>query len=145
MSEYLIENGRRILILGQVIINGSFKYLGIPKFQKTSGPMWADNRLDPRSSWGYGDTYNQTWGVQTGGPYINVAMSWGTTIPAPYAYMNWSQESPRVSVHRVCDDFRRARHRKLDCRRSRSSNPVINTRFNRRGYDWDVLVDHIFF
>ena len=56
LSDYLAENGRRIPILGQISINGSVEYLGIPDFHRTSEPFWDDNILAPSSSWGYGGT-----------------------------------------------------------------------------------------
>ena len=74
-SEYLTENECRITILGKISMNGSVEYFGIPDFHRTDGPTWDDNFLDPCSSWGDGGT-NLNWGVQTGGPYRNVAMAW---------------------------------------------------------------------
>ena len=49
-SDYLTESGRRFLILGQISINVSVEYLGIPNFHRIGGPFWASNLLAPRSS-----------------------------------------------------------------------------------------------
>ena len=43
LSDYHTTNGRRISILGQISINGSVEYLGIPDFHITGGTMWVDN------------------------------------------------------------------------------------------------------
>ena len=61
--------------------------------------MWAENLLAPRSSWGDVGTINQNWGVQPGGPYINVAIAWGTTAPSCPAFTAWIPESLRDDVY----------------------------------------------
>ena len=66
-SNYLTESGIRVPILGQIFINGSVEYLGIPDFQRTGGPFWDENLLDPCFSWGdSGTTTNQNWLVEPG-------------------------------------------------------------------------------
>ena len=49
-SDHLTESGRRIPILGQISMNESVEYLGVPDFHRTDGPFWASNLLAPRSS-----------------------------------------------------------------------------------------------
>ena len=43
LTDYFYENGGRISILGQISINGSVKFLGIPDFHRTSGPIFIEN------------------------------------------------------------------------------------------------------
>ena len=139
-SNCLTENGRRIPILGKNFISGSVEYLVIPESQSTGGPMWAENFLAPRSSWGDGGT-NHNWGVRTGGPYINVVMAWGTTIPYRPDYQTLSLERPHIAARRVRDDFHCARHCEHDRIFSRSCNHVVNPRVNWHGDDWEGPVD----
>ena len=82
-SDYLTEDGRRIPIVGQISINGSVEYLGIPDFHRVSGPFWDDNLLAPCYSWGFGGTNtNQNWRIQPGVPYKDVSIALHVAIPA---------------------------------------------------------------
>ena len=126
LSDYLTENGYRIPIIGQIFINGNVEYLGIPDFHRTSGPMWADNLLAPYYIWGDGGTTKQNWLVHPEGPYSNVAMAWGTTIPARTTYMPMSPDNLCAAACHVHDNFCRERRREIDFRGSRSCNPVAN-------------------
>ena len=51
LPNYLTENGCRIPIIGQISINGSVEYLGIPEFHRTGVTMWVYNLLDLHPSW----------------------------------------------------------------------------------------------
>ena len=143
LSDYLAENGRRIPILGQISVNISVELLGIPHFRRTSGPIYTENLMASYDTTGWGDgvTSNHKWLVQPGGPYSNVSMAWGNTIPACSAYMPRIPENPRASMCRVRDDFRCVRFRELDHRRSRSCNHIANPRVNWCGDDHEGLVD----
>ena len=103
--------------------------------------MWAGNILAPRSSWGDCGTSNHNCGVHQEGPYSNVAMAWGTTVPSHTAYMTWSLEILLVAARHFRDYFCHVRRRELDCRRSRSRNYVVNLRVNWCGYDQEGPVD----
>ena len=100
-SNYLTENGRRIPIIGQIPINGVVKYLGIPDFHRTSGPIWVENILAPHSSWGYCLTPNKmplSW-------TRNVIVPWNGDVPAPPAYMTVCiPKNARAAVLRVRDE-----------------------------------------
>ena len=83
LSDYLTESRRRVPILGQISINGSAEYLGIPDFHRTGGPFWGSNILAPYSHWGDGGTStNQNWKIQPGGPYGSVSFLWRGAVPA---------------------------------------------------------------
>ena len=58
LKNYLAENSRRIDILSQISINGSVKFLGIPDFHRTSGPMFIENLQAPHDTTGWGDGGN---------------------------------------------------------------------------------------
>ena len=143
LSDYLTKNRRRIPITGRISINGSVKILGIPNFRRTSGPMYTNNLQDTHDTTGWGDSVNsnQNWGFQPGGPYSNVAMAWGTTIPAHTTYMPMSLDNLCAAACHVRDNFRRERRREIDFKGSRSCNPVVNPRVNWRGDDREGPVD----
>ena len=146
-SNQFSENGRIIPISGKFSINGSVELSDIPDFQRTSGPMYTENLLSPHDTtgWGDGDNSNQNWGVQPGGPYSNAAMAWGTTVPECPDYMPRSPYNARAATCRVRDDWLCGRHRALMSSLSKSCNPVRNPGINRRGDDWEGLVDQDFF
>ena len=73
LSNYLAKNGRRIPILGQICINGSVKCLGIPKFHRTSGPMYTENILAPHDTTG--------WGARRFSVYMGSLVLWKFGIP----------------------------------------------------------------
>ena len=102
-SDYLTSNGRIIPIIGQVSINGSVEYLGIPDFQRTGGPMWVDNLLDTFYNRGYSGIPNQNWPLSQP---RNVSVPWRGAVPAFPDYMPpWSPENVRSPARRVCDDW----------------------------------------
>ena len=142
LANYLDENGRRIPILGKISINGSVKLLGIPDFIRNSGPLFVENLQSPTvpSGWGNADTSNQNWGVLPGGPYINVAMSWGSTVLVCLDYAPWSPKSPHTAVRHIHNEFRHLRRRDIMKKHSRSCNPIVNPRIHCRGNDWEVSV-----
>ena len=108
--------------------------MGIPADAWGYGFIFIENAQAPNVSYGCGDAdiLNYNWGVTPGGPYSNVAMDWGITAPSRQEYMPRSPENLRIAARRVCDDFRRLRRRKLERRRSRSCNPIVNLRVNCR-------------
>ena len=88
-SHYLAENGRIIPILGQISINGSVIFLGIPNLHRTSEPMFTENLLASHDTtgWGDGGTSIQNWPVLPGGTYSNVSVPWCGAVPACPACM----------------------------------------------------------
>ena len=96
-----------IPILGQISINGSVEYLGIPDFHSTGGLFWADNLLAPRYTWGEGgNTTNQNWGIQSGVTYGSVDVPWSRPIPACPGYVPRSPENARAAARHICDNHR---------------------------------------
>ena len=69
-TNYLAENGRRILIIGQISINISVQFLGIPNFFSNSRLLFCENLQDPTVliGWGHIDTTNHNCRVMSGGP-----------------------------------------------------------------------------
>ena len=100
LSDHLAENGRRILILGQIFINGSVKLVGTPNFHINSGLMYTDNLLDTQDNtcWGDGGTSNHNWGVHPGGLYSMWSVTWSGNAPARPAYMPRIPENARCCV-----------------------------------------------
>ena len=49
-SDHLTKDGRRTPNIGQIFINGTVEYLGIPDFYRTGEPFWANNILPTSSS-----------------------------------------------------------------------------------------------
>ena len=70
-----------------------------------------------------------------GGTYSNITVTCSSNVSARSAYMPRSPENTRAAVRRNRDYFRRTMCRKLDSRRSRSRNPIINPRVNCCGGD----------
>ena len=88
LTPYFAENGRRIPIIGQISINGSVELLGSPADAWGFGLPFIENLQAPTvpSGWEDSDTSNQNCPVIPGGPYSNVAITWGSTVPACTAY-----------------------------------------------------------
>ena len=63
LTQYLTENGRIILVIGQIFINRGVKLLGIPADAWGCGFLFIENIECPivPSSWGDVDTSNQNW------------------------------------------------------------------------------------
>ena len=62
---YTTEERRRVTIFGQISINASIEWLGVPiPFYDTSGVPWIDNILVPELCWGDGASY-QVWASET--------------------------------------------------------------------------------
>ena len=78
MNDYLAENGRIILIIGQLSINDSVQFLGVPNHSGGSGLPFICILKDliEATGWGSGHTYNHKWGGSRFGPYSvnNVAL-----------------------------------------------------------------------
>ena len=147
-TNYLAENGRRIPIIGQLCINGSIQFLGIPDFFRGSGLSFIEKLKSPTDStgWGHGDTSNKNWGVMPGGAYINDTVSWGTNILAHPSYIYRSLVNPRNDVHRVRDDL--LCHRRCERMRSptTSRNPIANLSIHHCGDDREgPVTQYIFF
>ena len=128
-SNNLAENGCKILIIGQISINGSVKVLDIPDLHKTSGPIFTENILSPHDTtgWGDGGIPNQNCPVsQT----RNVSVLWHGDVPACPANMTRSPENARAAAQHVHDNWlcgRRCVHMRSP---STCHNPAWNPRIN---------------
>ena len=83
-TNYLARNGHRITIIGQLSINRSVQFLGIPDFVRGSGFSFIPSlqaTTDTTGLW-HGVTFNNNWIVSPGGPYSNTSVAWGTTVSA---------------------------------------------------------------
>ena len=108
------------------------KLLGITAKAWRRGFPFTENLQAPNLPYGWGgaNTYNHNWGFLPGGPYSNVAVARGSTVPVCPAHMPRSMENPRAAARRIRDDFRHLERRELMRRCSRSRNPIVNLRFN---------------
>ena len=102
-SNYLAVNGRRIPAIGQILMNGSIKLLGIPADSWGCGLPFIENlqSLIVLSGWGDSNTSNQNWGVSKGVTYRNFVVAWGSTVTARLDYTPRSPDNPRA-VARCC-------------------------------------------
>ena len=136
-TDHLAENRRRIPIIGQLSINSSVQFLGIPDFSRGSGLSFLPNLQAPTDPTGCvnGGTYNNNWEVRPGGPYSNTSVTWDTTVPACPDYMPMSLVNPRATTRRVRNDLLCCRCH--GCMRipSTSRNTIVNPRIHRRGDD----------
>ena len=106
-TNYLDENGRRILIIGKISINDSVQFWDIPDFVRVSGLLFLPNlqaTADP-TGWGNGGTYNQNWGGSWTEPYIYTSAAWGASAPYNLDYLPLSPINPCATVHHTCDNF----------------------------------------
>ena len=87
-TDYLAENSRIIPILGQISINRSVQVLGLPDFNRTSGPMFIENLQVPydNTGWGHGVTSNHTCPVTPWVPYHNISVTWHGAVPVCSSY-----------------------------------------------------------
>ena len=105
-TNYLAGNGGRVPMFGRKLINGSFKWMGVPDFLRADGPPWNDNILCPSMCWGVGGTAeNVFWGGQHGGHYGGFDVPWRGAVPARLAYLPQSLENARATARRVRDDL----------------------------------------
>ena len=95
VNNYFAENGCRNPIIGQVYINGSVQFLGIPNFVRNSGLWCIENLQAPTvpTGWGNAKTPNRTWRVIPGGPYSMWSVPWVSIGTASPAYMPRSLEN----------------------------------------------------
>ena len=134
MVNYLAVNSRIILIIGQLSINDSVRFLDIPDHGKGSGLSFFINLQDPAeyTGWGGFHIFNQNWLGSMFVSYIMTNFAWGASVdPRPY-YLPWSLVNPRAAQRRVRDEL-------LCCRRlyslrssSNHINPIINPQFVAR-------------
>ena len=62
---YMTEERHRVTMFGQISINVSVEWLGVPiPFYDTSGVPWIDNILVPELRWGDGNSY-QVWASES--------------------------------------------------------------------------------
>ena len=138
-TNYLVKNGFRVLIIGQLSINESVQFLGIPNFVRGSGLSLIENLQAPTDPTGcvHANTSNQKWVVIPGGPYIMWSVAWGSTIPARLDSMPRSPVNLCAAARRVRDDFLHRRRR--ECMRipTTSCNYIVNPRIHCRGDDWE--------
>ena len=138
-TDYLVKNGYRIPIVGELSINGSVQLLGIPDFVRNSELSFFQNLQAPTvtSGWGDADTSNKKLGVIPGGPYRNIAAAWVSTVTTHMDDMPRILENLRTAAGHVRDDFRRQRRRDLMRRRSTSCKPIVNPWIHCCGDDWE--------
>ena len=136
-NNYLDENGRRIPVIGQLSINGSVQFLGIPNFFGNSGLLFIENLKSPTVTPGWGHSYTTTknWLVIPVGPYRMWSVPWVSTVPSHLAYMPGSPENPRTAARRICDDF--LRRRRCECMMSPIThrNLIVNPSIHCHGDD----------
>ena len=134
-TNYLAENGYRILFIGQLSISRSVQLLGIIDFVRGSALLFIENLQGPTDTtgWGHGDTSNHKWGVSPRGSYINAAVAWVTTSPDRLDYMHRSPVDSRAAARRVCDDFLCPRCRERKRSSTTSCSPVVNHRIHCHG------------
>ena len=85
---------------GHNLINGSFEWLGFPRFGCDDGPPWTDNILVIIPRWGVGGTVEILAGrSQPGGHYGSVDAPWCGAVPARPAYLPWSPENARATAN----------------------------------------------
>ena len=89
--------------------------MGIPAEAWGHGFSFTENlqATTVPSGWGDANTFNRNWGVRPGGPYINVAVTWGFTVTAHLDFMPRIPENTCTAVCHVRGDFHRLRGRKL--------------------------------
>ena len=87
-TQYFSENRRRIPVIVQISINRGVQILGNPADAWGCGLLFIDNVQAPTVPHGWGEdvTSNQNCPFILGGPYINVAVAWGSIIPDRPAY-----------------------------------------------------------
>ena len=124
----LAENGRIITITGQLSINGSVQFLGIPDFSRDSGFSFIENLQAPTipTSWKHINTSNHNWGVILWGTYIMCSVPWDSTVPARPTYMPKIPENLPAAALCVYDDFLHRRHRESMRSLTTSHNPTVN-------------------
>ena len=114
-TDYLVKNGYRIPIVGELSINGSVQLLGIPDFVRNSELSFFQDLQAPTvtSGWGDADTSNKKRGVIPGGPYINIVAAWVSTVTSHLDDMPRILENLRTSAGHVRDDLRHQRRHDL--------------------------------
>ena len=93
---------------GRNLINGSVKWIGVPRLVCDDELPWTANILVPIPRWGVGGTFeNLAWGSQPSGRYSGVDVPWRGAAPARPAYLPWSLENACSTVRRVRDNLLR--------------------------------------
>ena len=135
----LAENGHIIPNIGQLSINRSVQFWGIPDFVRGSGLSFIEKLQAPTDTTGWirSDTSNKNWGVRPGVPYRNVSVSWGTTVPDNLSYMPMSPVNQRAAANCVRDDFLCCRCSERMMITATTYNPIVNPRLHSCGDNWE--------
>ena len=111
-TDYLAENGRRIQIIGQISVNDSVQFLGVPNQGGGSGLALICNLQAhvEATGWGSGNYSNQDWGGSIFDAHSMTDVAWGASVNPRLAYFPRSPVNPRVSQSRVHNKFLCRRH-----------------------------------
>ena len=130
ITNYFAENGSRIPIIGQLSINNSVQFLGIPDHGGEGGLSFLYNLQAPAEAtwWGSGHTSIQNWGGSMFGPYSMTNVAWGASVNPRPSSLLWSLSNAHAARHRVCDNLPRRRHQDLLKSPSNRRNFIVNPR-----------------
>ena len=134
-NNYLAENGRKITIAGELFINNSVQFLGLPDFVRGSRLLFHPNlqaTADP-TVWGKCGTSNQNWGGIRFGPFSQTSVAWGASVDPRLAYLTQSLIKPHAAARRIRGIFLCRRFRE----RLRSLSNRLNHIINHKVHFWD--------
>ena len=142
-TNYLAGNGRRIPIIGQLYINRSVQFWGIPDFVRISVLSFIENLQAPTvvTGWVHANISNQNWLVIPGGPYSIYIFPWVSNSPACSSYIPRSTEKPRSAIRRVRYELFCQSRRERMRSPTTSLNTIVNRRVHHCGDDWEGPVD----
>ena len=98
VTKYLAENGRRILIIGQLSVNDSVQFLGLYDQAWGSGLPFIANLLDHVGStaWGSSNNSNDNWGVQINDTNSIIFFVWDASVNSRPVYLSRSPVNPHA-------------------------------------------------
>ena len=136
------KNGCIIEIIGQLFVNDSVQFLGVPDQASASGLPLICNLLDHVEATGLqsGNSSNQDWGCRSNDDCIMSNFSWGASVNPCPDYLPLSPVIPRAARRRVCDDFLHYRHQERLWRQYNRRNILVNFWVHCKGENRDGLV-----
>ena len=135
VNDYLAENGRRIEIIGQLSVNNSVQFWGVPNQSVGIGLPFICNLLYRVEAigWGSGNCSNQVWGSRFNDAYSMTNVAWVDSINPLLSYLLQSHVNPHAARHRFHNDFLCRRRQERLWHQYNWHNLLVNPRVHRRG------------
>ena len=132
VTNYLAENRYIIQIIGQLFINDSIQFLGVPAQAWLHGFIFLCNLQSPSDATvlGSGNYSNQYCGGSMFNSNSFTNVDWGVSVNAGPSNSPWIHVNLRTAAHRMRNNFLCLGHQEHLCCPSDQHNPWDYTKFH---------------